>query len=1017
MDADTRPFSPLLREIFDRMPAGVAVFDSELHLVEWNASFVRFLTDYRPDLGPALVPGAPMSTITPWPVEDVEPFFRTALSGETVVRDSSWYESPAGVISYWDIVLSPLYEAGQVVGVLLTTTEATRRVQAARTASERESLFRMVFEATSDAVILNDFETGFVADANPAAAAMHGYSREEFVGIDPRKFIHPDSLPLLAEYQQNVRDGKDFRSRAQDIRKDGSVFDVEVRGTSIEWQGKKYLAAVVRDISDTVAAEKERARSAEVLAESRAMLEQRVAERTQELQSVLDVSRAVLSTLDLDQLLQVVMDEVEKVLPYAGCTIGILDGEESEIISVRSHVSPEIARAALGARFRVVDSPLLWQAAMEGRPVIVGDSQDDSPEAIAMRQLTKGSPVANIARIRSWLIAPMINQGEVIGSLMVSREPPHAFGTAQAQLALAFAAQVAVAIANARLYQQSLRRAREMEGLASIAGALTFEMTSEEALEVMSGRVVAASTAVAASLTLYGETGEYLGCGASGLPEGYVEGMVHAITIHGAPSVTQMTFLRGQRMVLRDSRRKTLDDPRYSHVHEMLKDATWDTVVITPVSSRGVMLGTLDTYYPGEREPDAEELRLLAAIADQIAVGIENATLFTLQRKRAEEMDALYKAEEELHQSLVLDDVLKALADSAVRVVGADRSAVMVYDEGPPVSLRLRAVSGMAQEEADAFAGSLKYLDIDLVQQLNAPRLVSDITESNVPAEIVRASGVSSTIDVPITIGGKQFGFFSLGWRERHYITESDVRLASALGQRAAVALENARLFERSQVAASLEERQRLARELHDSVSQALYGIALGTRTARTLIERDPQKAVEPLEYVGTLAEAGLAELRALIFELRPESLAMEGLVAAFEKQITALRARHGIEVEANLMLEPDLRLDIKEVLYRVGQEALHNTVKHARASKVTVTLAEGDGTFQLVITDDGIGFDTDGEYPGHLGLRSMAERTARVGGKLRMQSSAGQGTRIELEVPAIPGHLPGDGSGTGGAG
>jgi signal transduction histidine kinase len=223
------------------------------------------------------------------------------------------------------------------------------------------------------------------------------------------------------------------------------------------------------------------------------------------------------------------------------------------------------------------------------------------------------------------------------------------------------------------------------------------------------------------------------------------------------------------------------------------------------------------------------------------------------------------------------------------------------------------------------------------------------------------------------------------------------------------VAIENARLYERSQVAASLEERQRLARELHDSVSQALYGISLGTRTARTLIEREPAQAIEPLEYVGTLAEAGLAELRALIFELRPESLAQEGLVAALEKQFAALRARHGIQVEANLPLEPDLRLEIKEVLYRVGQETLHNTVKHARATQVTVQLANSDGKYRLEIQDNGVGFDTTGDFPGHLGLRSMAERTARVGGNLNIESSPGAGTHVSLEVPAIPGHLPGD--------
>ena len=997
----------MLREIFDRMPAGVAVFDRDLAVVEWNTSFARFLNENRPDLAAALAPGAPLESVSPWDIDAVRPLFLRALAGETVARDGSPYAGADGT-TYWDIVLSPLYENGEIVGVLDTTTDATRRIQAARDAAEREDLFRLVFDSTSDAVILNDFETGFVADANPAAAAMHGYTREEFVGIDPARFIHPDSLPLLAEYQESVRTGKDFRCRARDVRKDGTVFDVEVMGTGIEFKGKRFLAAVVRDISDTVAAERERATAQDILQEAQATLEQRVQERTRELASVLDVSRAVLSTLDLDRIFEQVLEEVAKVIPYSGCSVNILDGDDFEVIASRSFVSPDLARRALGLRFPLRRAPFIWQSMVEGKPLIIRDATGDAPEAIAFRALIGWREETNIERIKSWLLVPMIHQGEVLGILSISRAKPDGFEPANAELASAFAGQVAVAIANARLFQQSLRRAREMEGLASIAGALTFEMASEEALEVLAGRVVAASSAIACSVTMYGEDGEYEGCGAAGLPRGYVDGMVKAITIGGAPSITQMTAERGQRRILRDTRSRTLADPRFALVHPFLAEAKWDTAVITPVSTRGKVLGTLDAYYPGASEPDAEELRLLAAIADQIAIGIENARLFDQQRRRAAEMNALYKAEEDLHQSLHLDDVMQALANSALEVIGADRSAALVFDEAPPHELRIRAVAGLGPDEEAALAEALRGVDTEMIRTLATPRVQPDSTRDELTQQVVRAARVASTIDVPITIGGQIFGLFSLGWLERHYITETEVRLASALGQRAAVAIENARLFDRAQLAASLEERQRLARELHDSVSQALYGIALGTRTARALVEREPARAIEPLDYVGTLAEAGLAELRALIFELRPESLAAEGIVAALEKQFAAMRARHGIEVEADLCLEPDLRLDYKEVLYRVGQEALHNTVKHARATRVMVRLARDGDRFVLKVVDNGIGFDSTRDFPGHLGLRSMAERTARVGGHLAIESHPGAGTTVTVDVPAEPGHLPG---------
>jgi signal transduction histidine kinase len=183
-------------------------------------------------------------------------------------------------------------------------------------------------------------------------------------------------------------------------------------------------------------------------------------------------------------------------------------------------------------------------------------------------------------------------------------------------------------------------------------------------------------------------------------------------------------------------------------------------------------------------------------------------------------------------------------------------------------------------------------------------------------------------------------------------------------------------------------------------VSQALYGIALGAQTARQLLEGD-EKAVQPVEYVLSLAEAGLAEMRALIFELRPESLETEGLVSALEKQAAATRARYRLEVDTALPAEePDAPLAVKEALYRIAQEAMHNTVKHARASKITLRLDADAGALTLEVSDDGAGFDPDGEFPGHLGLRSMRERVSALSGTLELESELGAGTRLRAAVP-----------------
>jgi signal transduction histidine kinase len=221
-----------------------------------------------------------------------------------------------------------------------------------------------------------------------------------------------------------------------------------------------------------------------------------------------------------------------------------------------------------------------------------------------------------------------------------------------------------------------------------------------------------------------------------------------------------------------------------------------------------------------------------------------------------------------------------------------------------------------------------------------------------------------------------------------------------AVADQAAVAVENARLFSEARGKAALEERQKLARELHDSVSQALYGIALGVETARELLPEDPERAAEPLAYATTLAEAGMTEMRALIFELRPESLEKEGLVAALEKQAAAVQARHGIRVEATFGEEPEASLETKEAVYRIAQEALHNTVKHARATNAKVKLQEDPYSITLEISDDGTGFDAQHDFPGHLGLKSMRERASRQGGTLEVASGPGRGVHIIARIP-----------------
>jgi signal transduction histidine kinase len=413
-----------------------------------------------------------------------------------------------------------------------------------------------------------------------------------------------------------------------------------------------------------------------------------------------------------------------------------------------------------------------------------------------------------------------------------------------------------------------------------------------------------------------------------------------------------------------------------------------------PLIARDRVIGMLAMAHQTPDGFDERDVELAAAVAVQAAVAIENARLFEQTQRQARDMEALSRADAELFRSLNLDSVLQSLVDVAVDVLGADKSAVILHEGEVDV---VRAARNYDPLNLVAFNRVLAKMPH--VEPAPATQKLEVIRDVAAAPDFLRlgleAEGILTAAIVPIRDPVRMLGTFGISFVEGHEFSESELRLYQALADRAAVAIKNAELFQRAEQVASLEERQRLARELHDSVSQALYGIALGARTARLRIDEDPATAAEPIDYVTSLAEAGLAEMRALIFELRPESLEVEGLVAAIEKQVASISARYRLDIHMELGEEPACSLDLKEALYRITQEALHNIVKHAQATRAQVRLTSDDSEISLSVADDGRGFDATKTYPGHVGLRSMPERTERLGGTFELESTIGQGTCI----------------------
>ena len=258
---------------------------------------------------------------------------------------------------------------------------------------------------------------------------------------------------------------------------------------------------------------------------------------------------------------------------------------------------------------------------------------------------------------------------------------------------------------------------------------------------------------------------------------------------------------------------------------------------------------------------------------------------------------------------------------------------------------------------------------------------------------------------VPLSAGGRTFGELHVALPGGRQLAEDDEAYLVALADQAAVAAQNAALFGAAAQSATLVERQRLARDLHDSVSQALFSMTMHAGAAERHLAAVGVPAGSPAaDQVARLREltaGALAEMRALIFELRPGALAEEGLAAAVAKQAAALSARTGVPIDVRTPTERvPLPVAAEEHLYRLVVEALNNALKHAEATRLSLRLAAGEGELRVLVTDDGRGFDPGLARPGHLGLRTMQERATAAGGRLLVDSAPGRGTRVEVVVP-----------------
>jgi signal transduction histidine kinase/CheY-like chemotaxis protein len=364
------------------------------------------------------------------------------------------------------------------------------------------------------------------------------------------------------------------------------------------------------------------------------------------------------------------------------------------------------------------------------------------------------------------------------------------------------------------------------------------------------------------------------------------------------------------------------------------------------------------------------------------------------QRRFAE---ALHSTAIDLTSTLEIDSVLERILGSVERIIPNDVANIVLIDEGEGL-YTARSVGRQPGSVAalDAALTSIATAPVfDVMRQTRKPLAIDDLGESPRLIALASEAAMHSYAGAPIILQNEVIGFLNIFCHLPGCFDAAAAARLNAFAAQAAVAIQNARLYRRSRELAAVQERQRLARELHDSVSQTLFSAQTLTDAGLRQIGNKPERARGLFQEVYHQLATALAEMRILLLELRPAALMQVGLKQLFEQYLRATLANQTIEVHFEIDDIPLLPGDVQIALYRIVQEAVNNVIKHAGASHVTVRASPIDSVLMLSVEDDGRGFSPDDARPTSLGLNIMRERAEQIGAVLRVESAPGRGTQV----------------------
>ena len=711
------------------------------------------------------------------------------------------------------------------------------------------------------------------------------------------------------------------------------------------------------------------------------------AERWRRQQATLLAEMATLTSgaLDLDRVLHLTAEYAVDVFKVDYCLICLRPESGAALqCAIEKGFPPQVSAAIKGATFRPNDKTR--QVVLENlQPLIIEDALTEPyvvPQDVALPQM------------QSVLIVPLEVGGRRLGFMLLGTQPSKQrhFTVDEGELAMAMANQAALAIDGARLFKAEQRRAEQFRAISEVGHRITSILEIDEVLAQIVSLIQDTFGYYHVAIGLIEGDEVVYRVGAGNLWDDPNFQFEPARLKVGQEGTTGWVAGVGETLLVSD----VSQEPQYV----WMRGSETRSELTVPVKTKREIIGVLDIQSDQLNAFDDSDVLVLQSLANQASVAIENARLLAAERRRADELDALRANVADISAELKLSDLLRAILERAVDLMGVTFGELGLYNEATQ-EIHIVASYNMVKD----FSGTRMALGegaMGRVAQTRQPLIIQDHHTWDGRSSKYAEIDWRSTMVVPLIAAGRLVGTIGVGHADPvRQFGPADQHLLDLFAQQAAIAVRNAQLYAQTRQMAVLEERQRLARDLHDSATQSLYGVTMFAEAAARLLKSGEIKAaIDHMGEVRETAQEALQEMRVLIFELRPPILEKEGLVTALQTRLEMVEERSGLETRFEAEKIVDLPPDIEEGLYRIAQEILNNILKHAQAQEVTVQLYQDQQNVILEVADDGIGFDPSAvRDQGGLGLAGMEERVALAGGQLRVSSKPGQGTTVRVEV------------------